>query len=91
MPKRPKRQYIFEKRIVQGYEKGYSCVPNAQIQKIQIHKYTNAQIQHDKVPKRPTMWYIFEKWIVQGSKKLYSHVSKAHIQKYKYTNTQTHK
>ena len=31
---RPKRWYIFEKRIVQGYQRLYSHVPNAQ-----IHKY----------------------------------------------------
>ena len=40
VPERPNMWYIFEKRIVEGYEKGYSCVSNAQIQ---IHKYTNAQ------------------------------------------------
>ena len=44
VPERPNMWYIFEKRIVQGYEKGYSCVSNAKMQKIQIHKYTNAQI-----------------------------------------------
>ena len=33
--------YIFEKWIVQGYQKLYSHVPNAQIQK---YKFTNTQI-----------------------------------------------
>ena len=44
--------YIFEKRIVQGNQKLYSHVSNAQMQ--------------SKVPERPNMWYIFEKAIVQG-------------------------
>ena len=42
VPVRPNMWYIFEKRIVQGYQKLYSHVPNAQIQK---YKYTNTQIQ----------------------------------------------
>ena len=41
VPKRPNMWYIFEKRIVQGYRKLYSHMPNAQIQK---YKYTNTQI-----------------------------------------------
>ena len=41
VPERPNMWYIFEKRIVQGYQKLYSHVPNAQIQK---YKYTNTQI-----------------------------------------------
>ena len=41
VPERPNMWYIFEKRIVQGYQKLYSYVPNAQIQK---YKYTNIQI-----------------------------------------------
>ena len=64
--------HIFEKRIVQGYQKGYSRVSNMQIQKYkytntQIHKYTNTA--YDEVPERPNMWYIFEKRIVQGYQK----------------------
>ena len=43
MPERPNMWYIFEKRIVQGYEKLYSHVPNTQIQK---YNYTNMQTQH---------------------------------------------
>ena len=46
VPERPNMWYIFEKRIVQGYQTLYSHVPNAQIQKYkykntQIHKYKN--------------------------------------------------
>ena len=41
VPERPNMWYIFEKRIVQGYQKSYSHVSNAQIQK---YKYTNTQI-----------------------------------------------
>jgi len=43
VPERPNMWYIFEKRIVQGYEKWYSHVSNTQIQKYKykIHKYTN--------------------------------------------------
>ena len=53
LPERPNMWYIFEKRIVQGYQKLYSHVSNAQMQ--------------NKVPERPNiMWYIFEKAIVQG-------------------------
>ena len=39
MPERPNMWYIFEKRIVQGFEKLYSQVSNAQVQNTQIHKY----------------------------------------------------
>ena len=86
VPERPNMWYIFEKRIVQGYQKLYSHVPNAQIQKYKykIHKYTNTA--YNEVPERPNMWYIFEKRIVQGYKKLYSQVPNAQIQ-----NTQIHK
>ena len=41
VPERPNMWYIFEKRIVQGYQKLYSHVLNAQIQK---YKFTNTQI-----------------------------------------------
>ena len=41
VPKRPNMWYIFEMRIVQGYQKWYSQVSNAQMQKIHIQKYTN--------------------------------------------------
>ena len=78
MPERPNMWYIFETRIVQGYQKLYSHLPNKQIQK---HKYTNTQIhKYSKVPEKLNMWYIFEKGIVQGFQKLYSHVSNAQMQ-----------
>ena len=41
VPERPNIWHIFEKRIVQGYQKSYFHVPNAQIQK---YKFTNTQI-----------------------------------------------
>ena len=49
----PNMWYIFEMRIVQGYQKLYSHVSNEQMQ--------------NKVPERPNIsWYIFEKAIFQG-------------------------
>ena len=41
VPERLNMWYVFEKRIVQGYQKLYSHMPNAKIQK---YKYTNTQI-----------------------------------------------
>ena len=72
VPERPNMIYIYEKRIVQGYQKWLSHVSKAQIQKYkytntQIHKYTNTA--YDEVPERPKKWYIFEKRIVQGFQK----------------------
>merc|ERR1712105_217589 len=51
VPETPNMWHIFEKRIVQGYQKLHFHVSNMQIQKYkysnsQIHKYTNTQIQH---------------------------------------------
>merc|ERR1712208_137147 len=83
VPERPSMCYIFEKRLVQGYQKLHSRVSNSQIQ---IHKYTNTA--YYKLPERPSMCYIFENRIVQGYQKLHSRVSNSQIQKYKYTNTQ---
>ena len=42
VPERPNMWYIFEKRIVQGYQKMYLHVPTAQTQKYKnaIHKYS---------------------------------------------------
>ena len=42
VPVRPNMWYIFEKRIVQGYQKLYSHVPNAETKKYKykIHKYS---------------------------------------------------
>ena len=51
VPERPNMWYIFVKRIVQGYQKSYSHVSNAQMQ--------------NKVPERLNMWGIFEKAILQ--------------------------
>ena len=56
--------YIFERRIVQGYQKLYSHESNMQIQK---YKYTNTS--YDEVPEKPNMWYIYEKRIVRGYQK----------------------
>ena len=69
VPERPNMWYIFEKRILQGYQKLYFHVPKASLQKYKykIHKYTNTA--YDEVPERPNMWYISEKRIVQGYQK----------------------
>ena len=69
VPERPNMWYIFEKRIIQGYQKLYFHVSNTHIQK---YKYTNTA--YDKVPEMPNLWYIFEKRIVQGYQKLCFHV-----------------
>ena len=45
VPERPNMWYIFEKRIVQGYQKNiFPCVKRTNT-KIQIHKYKNTQIR----------------------------------------------
>ena len=69
VPEKPNMWYIFEKRIVQGYQKLYSHVPNAQIQNTnsQIHKYTNTA--YDKIAEIPNICYIFEQLVVQGCQK----------------------
>ena len=54
VPERPTMRYIFEKMIVQGSKMIFPCVKSANT-KIQIHKYTNTQIQHmTKCQKNPT-------------------------------------
>ena len=59
MPERPNMWYIFEKRIVQGYQKLYSHLSNAQIQKIQI---PITQIQHmTECQKDPTCGTFFKR------------------------------
>ena len=58
VPERPNMWYIFEKRIVQGYQKLYSHVPKAQIQK---YKYANTQIQHMTKCQKDTTGGIFLK------------------------------
>ena len=65
VPERPKMWYIFEKRIVQGYQKLYSHVPNAQIQK---YKYTNRQKQHiTKCQKDPTCGIFLKRGFSESS------------------------
>ena len=54
---RPNMCHIFEKRIVQGYQKLYSQVPNEQIQK---YKYTNTQI--DTQPASPQTPATYQIW-----------------------------
>ena len=53
VPERPNMWYIFEKRIVQGYQKWYSHVSNAQIHKYKYTKYTNTA--YDEVSERLNM------------------------------------
>jgi len=80
--------YIFEKRIVQRYQKWYSHLSNAQTQ---IHKYTNIQIHKYSIwqsARKAQHVVYFERRIVQGYQKWYSNLSNAQIHKYKYTNTQ---
>ena len=72
VPETPNMWHIFEKRIVQGYQKLHFHVSNMQIQKYKysntlVHKYTNTA--YDEVPERPNMCHIFEKRIVQGYQK----------------------
>merc|ERR1712184_211440 len=47
VPERPNMWYIFEKRIVQGYQKLYSHVSN-----VQMHKYKYTNTAYDEVPER---------------------------------------
>ena len=70
--------YIFEKRIVQGYQKLYSYLSNAQIHK---YKYTNTQIQHMmKYQKDPICGIFLKKGLLKGIK--------YQMRNYKNTNTQ---
>ena len=78
VPESPNMLYIFEKRIVQGYQKWYFHESNMQIQK---YKYTNTA--YDKVPERPNMLYIFEERIVQGYQ---NEIPMSQIGEYKNTN-----
>ena len=80
VPERPNMWYIFAKRVVQGYQKLYSNVPNAQIQNTNTENTANTA--NHKVPERPNIWHIFEKRIVQGYQKLYFHVPNAQIQNF---------
>ena len=90
VPERPNMWYIFEKRIVQGYEKWYSRVSNAQIQK---YKYTNTQIQHmTKCQKDPACAIFLKRGLFKDIKN-YIPVCQTHKYKkykykiHKYTNT----
>merc|ERR1712055_372381 len=86
VPERPNMWYIFEKRIVQGYQKSYSHVSNAQIQK---YKYTNTQIQHMmKCQKDPICGIFLKRGLF---KDLRNYIPMCRTHKYKNTNTQIHK
>ena len=64
--KRSNKWHIFEKRIVQGYQKYYSHVSNMQIHK---YKYTNTQIQHmTECQKNPTCSIFLKKGLFKGIK-----------------------
>merc|ERR1711981_552453 len=87
VPERPNLWYIFEKRIVQGYQKLYSHVPKAQIQKYKykIHKYTNTQIQHmTKYQKDPACGIFLKRGLFKDIK---NYISMCRTHKYKNTNT----
>merc|ERR1712110_263927 len=78
--------YIFEKRIVQGYQKSYSHVSHAQIHK---YKYTNTQIQHmKKCQKDPTCGIFLKRGLFKDIK---NDIPMCRTHKYKNTNTQIHK
>ena len=67
VPERPNMWYIFEKRIVQGYQKLYSHMTNEQIQK---YKYTITQIQHmTKCQKDPTCGIFLKRELFKDVKK----------------------
>merc|ERR1711888_79634 len=83
VPERPNMWYIFEKRIVQGYQKSYSHVSNAQIQK---YKYTNTQIQHmRKCQKDPTCGIFLKRGLFKDIK---NDITMCRTHKYKNTKTQ---
>merc|ERR1712237_286405 len=78
--------YIFEKRIVQRYQKCYSHVSNAQIQK---YKYTNTQIQHmTKCQIDPTCGIFLKRGLFKGIK---NDIHTCQTRKYKNPITQIHK
>ena len=87
MPERPNMWYIFEKRIVQGYEKWYSHVSNTQIQKYKykIHKYSIRR----SARKTQHVVYFWKEDFSRISKIIFPCVKHANtkIQIYKYTNT----
>merc|ERR1711974_93593 len=82
VPERPNMWYIFEKRIVQRYQKLYSHVSNAQIQK---YKYTNTQIQHmTKCQIDPTCGIFLKRGLFKDIK---NYIPTCRTHKYKITNT----
>ena len=86
VPDRPNMWYIFEKRIVQRYQKWYSHVSNAQIQK---SNYTNTQIRHmAKCQKDPTCGIFLKRGLIRDTN---YDVHMSQTRKYKNTNTQIRK
>merc|ERR1712212_409327 len=79
---RPSMCYIFENRIVQGYQKLYSRVSNSQIQK---YKYTNTQIQHMTNCQKDPACAIFLK--IGLFKDIKNDIPVCQTHKYKNTNT----
>ena len=66
VPERLNTWYVFEKRIVQGYQKLYPHVPNTQIQKL---KYSNIQIQYmTKCQKNQTCGIFLKRGLFKGVK-----------------------
>merc|ERR1712208_21448 len=82
VPERPSMCYIFEKRLVQGYQKLHSRVSNSQIQK---YKYTNTQIQHITNCQKDPACAIFLK--IGLFKDIKNDIPVCQIHKYKNTNT----
>ena len=81
VPERPNMWYIFEKRIVQGYQKLYSYLSNAQIHK---YKYTNTQVQHMmKYQKDPICGIFLIGGLFKGIK---NDIPMCQMHKYKNTN-----
>ena len=86
VPERPNMWYIFEKRIVQRYQKLYANVSNAQIQK---YKYTNTQIQQmTKCQKDPLCSIFLKRGLFKDIK---NYIPMCQTHKYKNTNTQIDK
>ena len=79
--------YIFEKRIVQGYQKWYSHVSDAQIQKIQIHKYSKWR----NARKTQHVAYFWKEDCSRVSKIIFPFVkhAKTQIQIHKYSKSQS--
>ena len=85
MPERPNMWHIFEKRIVQGYQKWHLHVSNMQIQK---YKYTNTQIQHmTKCQKDPTCAIFLKRGLFKDIKNDISLCQTIQNTNTKYTNS----